>query len=76
MFVDTKTGGKGVTIVGSKEVGKQGLNAAIIGGKIVQTDIECTNGLIHVVDAVLIPFKPLPGDNGTGATGGTASAAN
>jgi len=57
MFVDTKTGGKGVTIVGSKEVGKQGLNAAIIGGKIVQTDIECTNGIIHVVDAVLIPFK-------------------
>jgi uncharacterized surface protein with fasciclin (FAS1) repeats len=25
------------------------------GAKVIQTDIECSNGVIHVVDTVLIP---------------------
>ncbi len=107
LTLDTKTGGKGVVRIGCKEVGKQGLNAEIIGGKIIKPDLECrrverrgrhaahvpawrpararsccvfgrltaarasprafhprSNGVIHVVDAVLIPIKPLPGNNG------------
>lgn len=25
------------------------------GAKVIQTDIECSNGVIHVIDTVLIP---------------------
>jgi uncharacterized surface protein with fasciclin (FAS1) repeats len=64
--LDTKTGGKGVVRVGCKEAGKQGLASAVIGGAITKTDIECTNGLIHVIDAVLIPVLPPPPNNGGG----------
>ncbi len=49
-------------------MGKQGLAAAIIGGAITKADIECTNGLIHVIDAVLIPVPPPPPSNGGGYT--------
>lgn len=62
--VDDKTGGKGVLRVGCKEQGKQGLAAAVIGGKITQADIAADNGLIHVIDAVLIPIPPPPDNNG------------
>ena len=60
----TSPPGKGVVRIGCKEVGKQGLNAAVIGGAITQADVAADNGLIHVVDAVLIPIKPPPGNNG------------
>jgi len=42
----------------------EGSNAAVVadqngvtyaGAKVVQTDIECTNGVIHVIDAVVMP---------------------
>jgi uncharacterized surface protein with fasciclin (FAS1) repeats len=29
--------------------------AKVNGANIIQTDIECTNGVIHVIDAVLTP---------------------
>jgi uncharacterized surface protein with fasciclin (FAS1) repeats len=29
--------------------------AKVNGANIVQTDIECTNGVIHAIDAVLLP---------------------
>ena len=38
----------------------------MIGGAITSADIECTNGLIHVIDAVLIPIPPPPPSNGGG----------
>jgi hypothetical protein len=38
LTLDTKSGGKGVVRIGCKEVGKQGLNAAVIGGKIIKPD--------------------------------------
>jgi len=28
------------------------------GANVVKTDIECTNGVIHVIDAVILPKKP------------------
>jgi hypothetical protein len=60
---DTKTGGKGVTRIGCKEVGKQGLNAEIIGGKITQTDVAADNGLIHIMcalsECIAAPFSLL-----------------
>lgn len=31
------------------------VGASIAGAKIVKTDIQCTNGVIHVIDAVMIP---------------------
>jgi uncharacterized surface protein with fasciclin (FAS1) repeats len=52
--------------VGCKESGKQGLDSAVIGGAITKADIECSNGLIHVIDAVLIPIAPPPPSNGGG----------
>ena len=66
LSIDTKTGGKGVVRVGCKEPGKQGLNSEIIGGAITKADIACDNGLIHVVDTVLIPIPPPPPSNGGG----------
>ena len=27
----------------------------IDGAKVIKTDIECTNGVIHVIDAVILP---------------------
>ena len=47
-----------------QELGKQGLASAIIGGLIVTPDVQCDNGIIHVIDAVLLPLRPLPGNNG------------
>jgi uncharacterized surface protein with fasciclin (FAS1) repeats len=38
----------------------------VIGGAITKADIACDNGLIHVVDAVLIPIPPPPPSNGGG----------
>ena len=29
--------------------------AKVNGANIIQTDIECTNGVIHAIDAVLLP---------------------
>ena len=30
--------------------------------KVTATDIECTNGVIHVIDAVLLPHEPMVND--------------
>ena len=33
----------------------RGLSYEVRGGKVEKADIECSNGVIHVVDTVLIP---------------------
>jgi uncharacterized surface protein with fasciclin (FAS1) repeats len=33
----------------------QGLAYEVRGGKIEKADVECTNGVIHVLDSVMIP---------------------
>jgi uncharacterized surface protein with fasciclin (FAS1) repeats len=39
---------------GTLEITTEG-GAKVNGANIIQTDIECTNGVIHVIDAVLTP---------------------
>jgi uncharacterized surface protein with fasciclin (FAS1) repeats len=31
------------------------------GANVAKTDIECSNGVIHVIDAVLLPYYNRPG---------------
>ena len=37
------------------EIAQRGGSAMIDGAKIVKTDIDCTNGVIHVIDSVILP---------------------
>ena len=34
---------------------KQGEQVTVDGARVVRTDIQCTNGIIHVIDAVVLP---------------------
>uniref|UniRef100_UPI0036F37D0A fasciclin domain-containing protein n=1 Tax=Botrimarina colliarenosi TaxID=2528001 RepID=UPI0036F37D0A len=44
------------TVNGAKaEIKVDGETVSIGGAKIVATDIECTNGVIHVIDTVMMP---------------------
>jgi len=46
------------TVQGSSaKVKVDGGNVMIDGAKVVKTDIECDNGVIHVIDAVILPKK-------------------
>ncbi|HEX6069348.1 MAG TPA: fasciclin domain-containing protein, partial [Longimicrobiaceae bacterium] len=40
---------------GTVQVSLQGGNAFVNDARIVQTDVEAENGIIHVIDAVLLP---------------------
>jgi transforming growth factor-beta-induced protein len=61
-IVDTAVGAEGFktkevkTAEGDadKVVVKDG-NVTIDGAKVVKTDIECSNGVIHVIDTVILP---------------------
>eukprot|EP00227_Mantoniella_beaufortii_P012557 CAMPEP_0197574898 /NCGR_PEP_ID=MMETSP1326-20131121/478_1 /TAXON_ID=1155430 /ORGANISM="Genus nov. species nov., Strain RCC2288" /LENGTH=220 /DNA_ID=CAMNT_0043137561 /DNA_START=44 /DNA_END=706 /DNA_ORIENTATION=- len=53
-----------IIIVGCPPQGTQGLAGDVEGGDIIQVDIECSNGVIHVIDGVMIPKPPLVGQNG------------
>ena len=44
------------TINGKKIIIKTGKNVKIDNAKIITTDIKCTNGIIHVIDEVLITY--------------------
>jgi uncharacterized surface protein with fasciclin (FAS1) repeats len=51
-----------VNITSAKTVNGQSLTIKVEGGKVmvdganvVKTDIECSNGVIHVIDAVVLP---------------------
>lgn len=44
------------TVNGAKAaIAKDGDSLTIAGAKIISTDIECTNGVIHVIDTVMMP---------------------
>ncbi|MEO0530631.1 MAG: fasciclin domain-containing protein [Planctomycetota bacterium] len=44
------------TVNGAKAaIAKDGDDLTIAGSKIIATDIECTNGVIHVIDTVMMP---------------------
>lgn len=44
------------TVNGAKAaIAKKGDSLTIAGAKIIKTDIECTNGVIHVIDTVMMP---------------------
>eukprot|EP00218_Dolichomastix_sp_CCMP3274_P014997 CAMPEP_0170140980 /NCGR_PEP_ID=MMETSP0033_2-20121228/6711_1 /TAXON_ID=195969 /ORGANISM="Dolichomastix tenuilepis, Strain CCMP3274" /LENGTH=210 /DNA_ID=CAMNT_0010377219 /DNA_START=45 /DNA_END=677 /DNA_ORIENTATION=+ len=61
---DEKETAKGEICIGAPFQSTQGLPGPIEGGVITQTDLEADNGVVHVVDGVMIPKEPLPGDNG------------
>ena len=53
-----------VKMTSAKTVGGADVTISVMGGKVkvnnahvVKTDIKCTNGVIHVIDTVLIPAK-------------------
>ena len=45
------------TVEGSEAHITSGENPMIENAKITKTDIECSNGIIHVIDAVILPPK-------------------
>ncbi len=52
--VDNGKNGKPL-VVGQKCATVQGLAYEVRGGKVEKADIECSNGVIHVIDTVMIP---------------------
>ena len=43
------------------DIAVEGGNVMVNGAKVVSTDIQCTNGVIHVIDAVILPAdKTIP----------------
>jgi len=57
MAADVKPG-KVKTVQGSQAtILTSGGNVMIDGAKIVKADIECSNGVIHVIDSVILPKK-------------------
>lgn len=49
---------KAKTVQGSEaKVSVMGDNVMVDGAKVVKTDIACDNGVIHVIDAVIMPKK-------------------
>jgi len=50
--------GKVKTVQGSQAtIRTSGGNVMIDGAKVVKADIECSNGVIHVIDSVILPKK-------------------
>ncbi|PNH11847.1 hypothetical protein TSOC_001270 [Tetrabaena socialis] len=64
---------KGSLMLGSPAQGTQGLAGLPMGGFVIEMDIPADNGVIHVVDGVFRPQTPLPGNNGSGSAGKSAS---
>ena len=57
MSADVKPG-KVKTVQGSQAtIRTSGGNVMIDGAKVVKADIECSNGVIHVIDSVILPEK-------------------
>jgi len=57
MSADVKPG-KVKTVEGSQAtIRTSGGNVMIDGAKVVKADIECSNGVIHVIDSVILPKK-------------------
>ena len=53
---DVENGKKGAALkVGQKCAVVQGLSYEVRGAKVEKADIECSNGVIHVIDSVMIP---------------------
>jgi uncharacterized surface protein with fasciclin (FAS1) repeats len=47
----------GLTSAGNQRIPVDTSNGVMIGGaKVTQTDIECDNGVIHVIDSVMMPL--------------------
>jgi uncharacterized surface protein with fasciclin (FAS1) repeats len=56
MAADVKAG-EVATAEGGKATLKTEGGVTIDGAKVIKTDIVCTNGVIHVIDAVILPKK-------------------
>jgi uncharacterized surface protein with fasciclin (FAS1) repeats len=61
--VDTRSEKPNV-VIGPAPRGMQGLPGKVVGGKITTKDLAADNGVIHVIDGVMIPEPPLIGQNG------------
>ena len=57
LHVDHKMNGKNgqPLYIGQNCATVQGLQYEVRGAKVEKADIECSNGVIHVIDAVMIP---------------------
>jgi uncharacterized surface protein with fasciclin (FAS1) repeats len=75
--VVTMDGAKVPTVNGAKitiKVGKDGV--MVDGAKVTTTDIECSNGVIHIIDSVILPAaKPAPAKMPAMAGAGPAAPA-
>jgi uncharacterized surface protein with fasciclin (FAS1) repeats len=56
--VDTRSEKPNV-VIGPAPRGMQGLPGKVVGGKITTKDLAADNGVIHVIDGVMIPEPPL-----------------
>lgn len=55
LAADVVTLTEAATVQGQKvQIGTEG-GVTVDSAKVVQTDIECSNGVIHVIDAVILP---------------------
>lgn len=52
-----KNGSKVATLQGAKVTIKNKHGVSVDKAKVIKTDIECDNGVIHVIDSVLMPPK-------------------
>jgi len=57
LCVDDKMNGKNgqPLVVGQKCAVAAGMEYVVKGGKVEKADIECSNGVIHVIDTVMVP---------------------
>ena len=53
-----------IVTVGCPPQGMQGLAGKVEGGDITQMDVACDNGVIHVINGIMVPLPPLIGQNG------------
>ena len=59
--VVTMDGKKVATVNGAEATIKVGADGVMVdGAKVVTTDIECANGVIHVIDSVILPAEKKP----------------
>lgn len=74
---DVTDGASLMTVQGdSLKASVQGANVTVNGANVVVPDVLTSNGVIHGIDAVLLPASVTNGTNGTNGTGSSSGSSN